>query len=82
MTKKKKSDETVLKIIALIDKMRPFLIGDGGDIEFVKYEDNIVYVRLTGACAGCSMIDVTLKEGIEEIKNTEIPEVKEVINLQ
>ncbi len=82
MTKKKKSDETVLKIIALIDKMRPFLIGDGGDIEFVKYEDNIVYVRLTGACAGCSMIDVTLKEGIEEMIITEIPEVKEVINLQ
>lgn len=82
MTKKKKNDETVLKIIALIDKMRPFLIGDGGDIEFVKYEDNIVYVRLTGACAGCSMIDVTLKEGIEEMIITEIPEVKEVINLQ
>ncbi len=82
MARKKNSDETVLKIISLIDKMRPFLIGDGGDIEFVKYEDNIVYVRLTGACAGCSMIDVTLKDGIEEMIITEIPEVKEVINLQ
>lgn len=82
MARKKNSDETVLKIISLIDKMRPFLIGDGGDIEFVKYEDNIVYVRLTGACAGCSMIDVTLKDGIEEMIITEIPEVKEVINIQ
>ncbi len=82
MSKKENENETTLKIIALIDKMRPFLIGDGGDIEFIKYEDNIVYVKLTGACAGCSMIDITLKEGIEEMIVTEIPEVKEVINIQ
>ena len=81
MKKKKENDETTLKIIALIDKMRPFLIGDGGDIEFIKYEDNIVYVKLTGACAGCSMIDITLKEEIEEMITTEIPEVKEVRNI-
>lgn len=74
-------DETVLKIISIIDKMRPYLIGDGGDIQFIKYEDNKVYVKLTGACAGCSMIDITLKEGIEEIITTEIPEVTEVINV-
>ena len=67
-----------LKIIALIDKIRPFLISDGGNIEFVKYEDNIVYVRLLGACKDCSMIDVTLKDGIEEMIINEIPEVKEV----
>ena len=82
MKKKTNNDETILKIIALIDKMRPFLIGDGGDIEFIKYEDNIVYVRLTGACAGCSMMDITLKDGIEEMITTEIPEVKEVINME
>lgn len=82
MSKKENENETTLKIIALIDKMRPFLIGDGGDIEFIKYEDNIVYVKLTGACAGCSMIDITLKEGIEEMIVTEIPEVKEVVNIQ
>ncbi len=74
-------DETVLKIISIIDKMRPYLIGDGGDIQFIKYEDNKVYVKLTGACAGCSMIDITLKEGIEEMITTEIPEVTEVINV-
>lgn len=77
----KKQSESELKIIALIDKIRPFLIGDGGDIEFIKYEDNIVYVKLKGACAGCTMIDVTLKEGIEEMIISEIPEVKKVINI-
>ena len=38
------------KIIDVIDKIRPFLINDGGDIEFVKYEDNIVYIKMMGAC--------------------------------
>ncbi len=70
--------DTQSKIISLIDKMRPFLISDGGNIEFVKYEDNIVYVKMMGACADCALIDVTLKEGIEEIIVSEIPEVKEV----
>ena len=78
---KRKNNEIELKIIALIDKMRPFLISDGGDIEYIKYENNIVYVKLIGACAGCSMIDITLKDGIEEMIITEIPEVKEVINI-
>ncbi len=70
-----------LQIIALIDKIRPFLINDGGNLEFVKYEDNIVYVRLTGACKDCAMIDFTLKDGIEELIVNEIPEVKEVVNV-
>jgi len=70
-----------LQIIALIDKIRPFLISDGGNLEYIKYEDNIVYVRLTGACKDCAMIDITLKDGIEEMIVSEIPEVKEVVNL-
>lgn len=76
-----KRSEIELKILSLIDKIRPFLISDGGNLEFVKYEDNIVYVRLTGACKDCAMIDITLKDGIEELIINEIPEVKEVINL-
>ena len=64
-----------------IEKLRPYLQGDGGDIEFVKYEDGNVYVRLNGACAGCSLIDVTLKDGVEEILTSEIPEVKQVIKV-
>lgn len=74
-------NETELQIIQLIDKMRPFLISDGGNIEYVKYEDNIVYVRLAGACKDCALIDVTLKDGIEEMIVNEIPEVKEVVAL-
>ena len=77
----KKTSETELKIIALLDKIRPFLISDGGNLEFVKYENNIVYVRLTGACKDCAMIDITLKDGIEELIINEIPEVKEVVNV-
>ena len=69
------------RIVEEIDKLRPFLQNDGGNIEFVKYEDGNVYVRLTGACAGCSMIDYTLKEGVEEILTNEIPEVKNVIKV-
>lgn len=74
-------NEVELKIIALIDKIRPYLINDGGNLEFVKYEDNIVYVRLYGACKDCAMIDMTLKDGIEEMITSEIPEVKEVRNV-
>ena len=71
-----------LKIVAIIDKLRPFLINDGGNLEFVKYEDNVVYVRLMGACRDCAMLDVTLKDGIEEFIKNEIPEVKEVVNVK
>ncbi len=69
------------KIRDIINKLRPFLIGDGGDIEFVKYEDNIVYIKMLGACAGCSLIDYTLKDGIEQAIKDEVPEVKEVRNI-
>ena len=69
------------KIKILIDKIRPYLVSDGGNLEFIKYEDNIVYVRLSGACKDCSMIDITLKDGIEDMITNEIPEVKEVRNI-
>lgn len=69
------------KIIDVINKLRPFLIGDGGDIEFVKYEDNIVYIKMLGACAGCSLIDYTLKDGVENAIREEVPSIKEVINI-
>ncbi len=75
------NNEIIDKIIVLIDKLKPFLINDGGNLEFVKYEDNIVYVRMLGACKDCDMMDITLKEGIEEIITSEIPEVKAVVNV-
>ena len=69
------------KIISVIDKLRPFLISEGGDIEFVKFEDGIVYVKLLGQCNNCPMVDVTLKDGVEFTLINEIPEVTEVINI-
>ena len=69
------------KIINIINKLRPFLINDGGDIKFIKYENNIVYIKMLGACAGCGLIDITLKEGVEAAIKEEIPNVKKVINL-
>ena len=71
-----------IKIKSLIDKIRPFLISDGGNLEFIKYSNNIVYVRMLGACKDCVMMDITLKEGIEELIINEIPEVKEVRNVE
>lgn len=76
-----KNNETVLKIISIIDRIKPFIISDGGNIEFVKYIDNIVYIKLDGACKDCMFIDTTLKDGIEEIMISEIPEIKEVRNI-
>lgn len=74
-------NEIEKKIIAVIDKMRPFLISEGGDIEYKKFEDGIVYVKLLGQCNNCPMADVTLKDGIEVALINEIPEVIEVINV-
>lgn len=71
-----------MKIISIIDKLRPYLMNDGGNIEFIKYENNIVYIRMNGACANCSMLDFTLKEGIESAIKEEVPTVKEVINVE
>lgn len=69
------------KIIEIIDKLRPFLISDGGNIEFVKYENNIVYIKMMGACSNCQMLDLTLKDGIEAAIQEEVPEVIEVMNI-
>lgn len=69
------------KIIDIIDSLKPFLINDGGNIEYVKYENNIVYIKMMGACANCQMLDITLKDGIEAAIMNEVPEVKEVINI-
>ena len=57
------------------------MINDGGNIEFIKYEDNIVYIRMMGACADCMLLDYTLKDGIEIAIKDEVPSVKAVINI-
>lgn len=73
--------KTERKIQEIIDKLRPFLINDGGNIEFLKYENNIVYIRMTGACANCQMLDYTLRDGIAAAIINEIPEVIDVVNV-
>ena len=55
------------KIKSIIDELKPFLISDGGALEYIKFEDGIVYVKLGGACADCVFLDVTLKDGIEYV---------------
>ncbi len=66
------------KVQTVINKIRPMLQADGGDVELVEVENGIVKVRLTGACKGCPMSQMTLKNGIERLLKKEIPEVKSV----
>jgi len=68
------------KVQDVLDQIRPGLQADGGDVELVAIEDDgTVKVRLTGACAGCPMSTMTLKNGIERALKDHIPEVKEVV---
>ena len=66
------------QVEAVLEKVRPMLQSDGGDIELVGVEDGIVSVRLTGACGACPSSTMTLKMGVERALQQEIPEVKEV----
>jgi len=61
-----------------LNEIRPMLQADGGDVDLVSAEDGIVKVHLMGACAGCPMSQMTLKQGIERILKEKIPEVKRV----
>ncbi|HIS87589.1 MAG TPA: NifU family protein [Candidatus Caccenecus avistercoris] len=65
----------------LIESIRPFLIQDGGDIEFLRIEDNYVYIKLTGACKNCLYQDGTISYGIEALIKDKIPEIEGVINV-
>ncbi|MFC1668092.1 NifU family protein [Chlamydiota bacterium] len=70
------------KIIIALEKVRPMLQADGGDVELVDVsDDGVVKVKLSGACGGCPMSQMTLKMGIEKILKEEVPEVKEVISV-
>ncbi len=79
---KMENEDVVPRILSILDELRPFLISDGGNIEFVKFEDGIVYVKLSGACVDCGFMDITLKDGIEQMLMNEIEEVKEVRNME
>ncbi|HKM29981.1 MAG TPA: NifU family protein [Bacilli bacterium] len=61
------------KVKTILDKIRPYLQRDGGDVEFVKVQEGIVYVKMLGACVGCASVDITLKDGIEAFLLEEVP---------
>jgi Fe-S cluster biogenesis protein NfuA len=69
------------KVKAALDKIRPALQADGGDVELVEVIDGTVKVKLKGACGGCPMATITLKKGIERVLKEQIPEVKEVVSV-
>lgn len=75
-------EEIEKKVKKVIDKVRPYLVRDGGDCELVSIENGIVYVRMLGACVGCSSIDLTLKDGIEAILLEEVPGIIGVENVE
>lgn len=76
-----KYDETVREIHRVLDKLRPYLNSEGGDLQFVDFVDGIVYIRMLGACVGCGSLDYTLKDGIEALLVEYVPEVIEVRNV-
>ncbi len=67
------------KVEEVLNKIRPSLVADGGNVELVDVSDSTVKLKLTGACAGCPMSTITLKMGIEQVLKQEIPEIKEVV---
>jgi len=67
------------KVKKALEKIRPALQADGGDVELVEVtKDGVVKVKLTGACGGCPMAQMTLKNGIERVLKEEVPQVKKV----
>ena len=74
-----KEKEIIEKVKEVIEKIRPYLQNDGGDVEFRRYENGVVYVKLVGACSNCPMAQMTLQDGIENAILSEVPEVIKVI---
>ena len=66
------------RIERTLNKIRPYIQADGGDVQLVDYLDGVVYVSMLGACAGCMAINTTLNDGIEALLIDEVPEVKGV----
>lgn len=68
----------MLQVQEVLDKLRPFIQGDGGDVELVDVEDGVVKVRLLGACGSCPASTITLKAGIERALMEEVEGITEV----
>lgn len=69
------------RVNAALDKVRPGIAADGGEVWLVKIEDGIAYVQMLGACGGCPASMMTLKGAIETIVRADVPEITEVIEL-
>jgi len=74
--------ETEKKVQVALAEIRPQIQADGGDIDLVAVENNIVKVRLRGACAGCPMSALTLKQGVERLIKAKVPEIQSVEAVQ
>jgi len=70
------------KVQAALEEIRPLIQADGGDIDLVAIEKDTVKVRLRGACAGCPMSALTLKQGVERLIKQKVPEIKTVLAVQ
>lgn len=77
-----KTNDTKNRIIEIINQIRPYLNNEGGDIEFIKYEEDYVYIKLYGACLLCDFKDYTIQDNIFETIHSEIPTIKGVINIE
>lgn len=75
------AEEKYLEVEKALTEIRPFLNQDGGDIELVSVENDIVTVRLSGACVACSVNQMTLKSGVEMTIKKYVPEITQVINV-
>lgn len=71
-------DQARIQIEQTLDELRPYIQGHGGNVSFVKYEQNIVYISLTGACQTCPFSLITLKLGIEERMKEKLPSIESV----
>lgn len=69
-------------IMDIINQLKPYLNDEGGDIEFIKLEDDYVYIKLHGACTICNFKDYTIQNGIFETIHAEVPSIKGVINVE
>ena len=72
--------EIEVKIIEVLNKIRPYLQNDGGDVTFNRFENGVVYVTLVGACSNCPMAAMTLQDGVESALINEVPEGIKVVN--
>lgn len=76
------AQETHNNVEKALEEIRPFLISDGGNIKLLSIEENIVKVQLEGACIGCSVNQMTLKNGVEATIRKYAPQIEEVINVE